>query len=164
MRLLHGTNEDIVSVNLSICGPHNDFGRGFYLTPSWQRAWEMGRRRKNSKGGEIVVNAFSFSPEEAHKRGLKVLHFKSFSVDWARFVIKNRESKNSVHDYDIVIGPVADAVFDRVLAQYKSEAGEDYLSDTHLSSFIGRVSQFGINYIQYCFCTEASLKVLHKEK
>ena len=39
-------------------------GRGFYLTPSWSRAWEMGKRRKNIKQeGEITVNPFSFSLE-----------------------------------------------------------------------------------------------------
>lgn len=163
MRLLHGSNVEIETVDLSKCKSHNDFGRGFYLTSSWQRAWAMGRRRVASGGGAIVVNAYVFNASEARKRGLKILEFKGFCVEWARFVITNRESKVTAHDYDIVIGPVADAVFDSVLAQYKAECGDNYLEDKNLKTFVGRVSQFGLNYIQYCFCTRQSLDILYKE-
>lgn len=44
MKLLHGTNEIIRHPDISKCKSKNDFGKGFYLTPSWNRAWEMGRR------------------------------------------------------------------------------------------------------------------------
>lgn len=32
MRLYHGANIDIKSINLSMCKPFKDFGKGFYLT------------------------------------------------------------------------------------------------------------------------------------
>ena len=60
----------------------------------------------------------------------------------------------SSDDYDIVIGPVADAILDEVIPQYKREFGEDYLQDNALEVFASRVSQFGSSYIQYCFCTQ----------
>lgn len=44
MKLLHGTNEIIHRPDISKCKSKNDFGKGFYLTPSWNRAWEMGRK------------------------------------------------------------------------------------------------------------------------
>lgn len=163
MRLLHGSNIEIKEVDLSKCKSHNDFGRGFYLTPSWQRAWAMGRRRVAFGGGTIVVNAFIFNVSEAQRNNLNILEFKNFSIAWARFVIVNRENKNINHDYDIVIGPVADAVFDSVLAQYKEECGEKYLEDNNLKKFIGSISQFGLNYIQYCFCTQRALDILYKD-
>lgn len=163
MRLLHGSNEEINAVDLSRCKSHNDFGRGFYLTPSWQRAWAMGRRRVAFGGGTIVVNAFVFNLSEARKKGLSILEFKGFSTAWSRFVITNRESKDKAHSYDVVIGPVADAVFDSVLAQYKQEYGASYLEDSNLKTFVERISQFGLNYIQYCFCTQRAIEILYKE-
>ena len=45
MRLLHGSNVEVRKPDLKECHSKNDFGRGFYLTPSWNRAWEMGKRR-----------------------------------------------------------------------------------------------------------------------
>ena len=45
MRLLHGSNVEIVQPDLVKCQSKNDFGRGFYLTPQWQRAYMMGKRR-----------------------------------------------------------------------------------------------------------------------
>lgn len=163
MRLLHGSNVEIKNIDLSKCKSHNDFGRGFYLTPSWQRAWAMGRRRVKIGGGTIVVNAYIFHVSEAKRNKLKILDFKDFNVAWARFVIVNRENKNVDHDYDVVIGPVADAVFDRVLAQYKEDCGEKYLEDNNLRDFIGRISQFGLNYRQYCFCTQRAINILYKD-
>lgn len=47
MKLLHGSNVEIEHPLLEKCQSNNDFGQGFYMTPSWQRAWEMGRRRVN---------------------------------------------------------------------------------------------------------------------
>lgn len=32
MILYHGTNIDIQSINLALCRPYKDFGRGFYTT------------------------------------------------------------------------------------------------------------------------------------
>lgn len=62
MRLLHGSNVEIVQPNLAICQSMNDFGRGFYLTPQWQRAYLMAKRRASRDGGEPVVNPFLYYP------------------------------------------------------------------------------------------------------
>ena len=64
MRLLHGSNVEVRKPDLSLCHSKNDFGRGFYLTPNWNRAWEMGKRRKNiQQKGEITVSAFNYKRE-----------------------------------------------------------------------------------------------------
>ena len=51
MRLLHGSNVEIVKPDLAMCQSMNDFGRGFYLTPQWQRAYLMAKRRAGRDGG-----------------------------------------------------------------------------------------------------------------
>ena len=109
MRLLHGSNVEVKKPDLKECHSKNDFGRGFYLTPSWNRAWEMGKRRVSiQQKGEITVNAFNFNLKKAKEAGLNVASYTGFSVEWARFVIRNRDEEFFHHNYDIVIGPVAD--------------------------------------------------------
>lgn len=163
MKLLHGTNGLILKPDINKCKSKNDFGKGFYLTPSWNRAWEMGRRRVDFYGGEITVNAYDFNLKAAMSSGLKVLKFEDFTIDWARFVIQNREVPFFSHSYDIVIGPVADAILDSVLFLHKNEFGpKRYLEDGPLEQFIGKVSQFGSSYTQYCFCTQKAIETLKK--
>ncbi len=58
MRLLHGSNVEIDNPDLNKCQAKNDFGRGFYLTPQWQRAYLMAKRRAAREGGMTVVNPF----------------------------------------------------------------------------------------------------------
>lgn len=89
MKLLHGSYIEINKPDLSKCKSHNDFGKGFYLTPNWKRAWQMGKRR----------------------------------------------------------------------AAFKA----DYLEEDSLKEFASRISQFGSEYIQYCFCTQRSIDELIKE-
>lgn len=162
MKLLHGSNIEIERPMLEKCQSHNDFGRGFYMTPSWQRAWEMGRRRVNFYGGEICVNAFLFYPKRYAEKGMVVKIFDGFSIEWARFIINNRIDDNFEHSYDVVVGPVADAILDRELKLYKKEFKDAYLDDDNLKVFISRVSQFGSSYIQYCFCTQRAMDELIK--
>ena len=44
MILYHGSNTDIKEINLAMCRPYKDFGRGFYLTEMKEQAekWLLG--------------------------------------------------------------------------------------------------------------------------
>ena len=163
MRLLHGSNVEIVLPDLAKCQSMNDFGRGFYLTPQWQRAYLMAKRRAGRDGGEPVVNPFLYYPCDSKEHGLKVKEFKGFSAKWSKFIIQNRSDETFSHDYDVVIGPVADAFVDKEIERHKQKYGIHYLDTAALLDFAEHVSQFGSKYIQYCFCTERALKELIKE-
>lgn len=67
------------------------------------------------------------------------------------------------HDYDVVIGPVADAFVDKEIERHKQKYGTRYLDTEALLDFAEHVSQFGNQYVQYCFCTNEALKLLIKE-
>lgn len=67
------------------------------------------------------------------------------------------------HNYDIVIGPVADAFVDKEIERHKQKYGARYLDTEALLDFAEHVSQFGNKYVQYCFCTKEALKELIKE-
>ena len=161
MKLLHGSNVDVIHPDLMECHDGNDFGKGFYLTDNPLRAVLMAKRKMllRHKGG-IFVSKFLFSLKDAEKSGLKILRFKNFTVEWARFILQNRCPDAAAHEYDIVIGPVADSTVDSIIEEYKAQYGASYLNDKNLTNLIDRISQFGLEYIQYCFCTEKSLSQL----
>ena len=163
MRLLHGSNVEIVQPNLAICQMMNDFGRGFYLTPQWQRAYLMAKRKSGRDGGDPVVTPFLYYPSKAEERGLKIKEFKGFSAEWSKFIILNRSDESFAHDYDVVIGPVADAFVDKEIERHKQKFGPHHLETAALLDFAEHVSQFGSKYIQYCFCTVKAIKELIKE-
>ena len=108
MRLYHGSNIIIEQINLSKCRPYKDFGQGFYLTAIKEQAEQMARRTSAIYGGEPIVTEFEFDESALSFPPVKM--FKDPSEEWALFVMANRSRKNvqPTHDFDIVIGPVAD--------------------------------------------------------
>lgn len=109
MKLYHGSNAIINQVDLKKCHPFKDFGCGFYLTDNIEHARNMAYRRTVRAGGEECISTFEFDFEGA-TRNLKIQIFEKPSEEWAEFVMKNRNENiiHPVHDYDIVIGPIAD--------------------------------------------------------
>lgn len=110
MKLYHGTNCDFVGVQLEKCRPNKDFGRGFYLTNIRSQAQEMAIRQTEFTGsGTPVVQEYQFDEELLKSSGLKVKIFEGVSKEWAEFILMNRKARGKkMHDYDIVVGPVAD--------------------------------------------------------
>lgn len=111
MKLYHGSNTAIERIDFARCKPYKDFGQGFYLTEIEEKAIQMARRTVAIYGGEPVVSAFEF--DEAAAVADEMLAMKRFAEpneEWALFVMANRsrESRQPVHLYDIVMGPVAD--------------------------------------------------------
>jgi hypothetical protein len=123
----------------------------------------MAKRRAGRDGGEPVVTPFLYYPSKAEEHGLEVKEFKGFSAEWSKFIILNRSEETFSHDYDVVIGPVADAFVDKEIERHKQKFGPHYLETAALLDFAEHVSQFGSKYIQYCFCTEKAIKELIKE-
>lgn len=115
--------------------------------------------------GTPEVNPFIFNKN--HSSGeLKIKEFKSNDQEWAEFVMKNRD-KTSVppfgHEYDIVIGPVADSSVDIEIRNYKRKYGENYLDAANLKELAQRLKFTGERYIQYCFCTQKAIDQLFRD-
>lgn len=101
----HGTVYEFSNVDLSKSHNHRDFGRGFYTTILEKQSQEWARRlamRNNRK--EYYVYKYKFIDNPA----LKIKRFDSLSEEWLEFIKKNRLKGGIQHDYDVVIGPVAD--------------------------------------------------------
>ena len=164
MRLYHGSNIVIDSINLAMCRPYKDFGRGFYLTDIEEQAVQMAKRVSRIYGGSPVINGFEIQDDF---REISDIQIKDFGVqtteEWAKFVMNNRsrsftDTKNTLcnkdNKYDIVIGPVADDNMALLFRQYENEIID---FETLLKGMIYKKTSS-----QYSFHTENSVKLLRK--
>lgn len=104
MIIYHGSLEIVEQPQILEANRPLDFGTGFYTTSSLQQAlrWVKLRMEQNnvSKG---YINIYEYS----YKKGLNIRRFQSANEAWVNFVHANRTMQGYNHDYDIVIGPVA---------------------------------------------------------
>jgi len=111
IRLYHGSNVKIEAPDLTHSKPFKDFGRGFYLSPNQQQAWDMAFQKVNqTREGKAEVTEFLFDETLMVFSDFKVLSYPDYCEEWALFVLANRDKQREhpVHDYDIVYGPIAD--------------------------------------------------------
>lgn len=157
IRLYHGFNADIVNVDLSRGRPFKDFGRGFYLTHIKKQAELMALRTTRIYGGIPIISQFDFDLEAAISDGLKIKQFHHPDLQWARFIMANRNNDDpdrEMHQFDIVIGPVADDGVARQLRRFAN----GWISEDQLV----REITFHNLTSQFFFHTPSSLKYLHK--
>lgn len=110
MILYHGTNQYFEKIDLSKGNPYKDFGQGFYLTPDLSTAKRMAKKRTILYGGKPIVFEYLFDDSCLKVSDLNVIVFpEKASIEWARFVDKNRSHHNKGRNTieDIVIGPIA---------------------------------------------------------
>lgn len=111
MILYHGSNVKIEVPNLEKSKPYKDFGRGFYLSADKNQALRMAEQKTlQLLIGEPIVSEFEFDETLLQSNELKVKIFEDYSVEWANFILQNRDVHNQhpIHNYDIVYGPIAD--------------------------------------------------------
>lgn len=156
MKLYHGSTINIEQIDLS--KPNKDFGKGFYLSAEEEQAREMAVYKALQLDLEPIINVYEF--DERMFEGsveLKVKQFSTYDEEWAEFIFANRNNTSTqpIHDYDIVVGPIAN---DRVGVQIRH-----YMErNIDLSTFIERLKYMkGITF-QYFFGTERAIKLLKK--
>ena len=162
--LYHGSNVEIVKIDLTLGQKNKDFGQGFYLTDIYEQAFEMAKRRvkivslqdENDGHYSPIVTKFSFDEQAFSDPSIKSKRFESATAEWAEFIAKNRyATKNGfLHDYDIVYGPVAnDGVYDQlrrfIQGRITSQELAEELKYTNLNN-------------QYYFGSEKALDYLKK--
>ncbi|MBE6853213.1 MAG: DUF3990 domain-containing protein [Ruminococcus sp.] len=164
MILFHGSNTDIKSVNLAMCRPYKDFGKGFYLTRFKEQAVKMAKRVSRIYGGQPIINIYEINDGFIDSHELKIYRFNDLpSEEWARFVMNNRSRDftdysslecNLDNKYDIVIGPVANDDMAMLFRQYQNEL------ITFENLMIGMIYRETTN--QYSFHTDRAIALLRK--
>ena len=89
MILYHGTNAIIEDIDLFQSRVGKDFGLGFYLTPDEQVAHRQAERKFEQFGeGEVIV--YKYFVDDDALTAASILRFDGYTLDWARFVLNNR--------------------------------------------------------------------------
>ena len=132
MILYHGTNLDIASINLNMCRPYKDFGKGFYLTLLEEQARKMAYRVSKVYGGRPVINIYEVDDNLLSNKELSIKNFGTeITEEWAAFVMNNRNRNftdfenalcNFDFKYDIVMGPIANDDLAMLFREYSKHA------------------------------------------
>ena len=156
MILYHGTNADFGEIDLRKSKPNKDFGQGFYLSREYAQAMDMAKIKvEQLESGTPTVPTFEADDEAMAE--LKVLRFEDYSEEWAKFILLNRNnaSPEPAHDYDIVIGPIANDRVGVQLWKYENKS-------IGLPTLVHNLRNMkGITF-QYFFGTERAIKILKR--
>lgn len=145
----HGTAFDFENIDLSKSKNKRDFGKGFYTTTiqAQAEAWAKNIALRNAaKVAYVYVYEFTFSEE------LNCKYFQGLTRDWLEFIKMNRALGGVQHEYDVVIGPVAD---DNTMLTVNR-----YMNGTYtVEEALERLAYFKVND-QVCLNTEKALRYI----
>ena len=148
MILYHGSYLAIEVPDIIHSRNNVDFGKGFYTTPIYDQAksWCGKFLRRNRDG---IISRYRF--DESGCGSLKILRFDTYSEEWLDFIVACRSGQP--HDYDIVIGAMAD---DQIYSNIS-----DYMDGTITREQFWVLAKFKYPTHQIAFCTEEALKCLN---
>lgn len=172
MLLYHGSYTGIPRIDLNKCTRGLDFGKGFYLTSSFDQAYAyvpLSAKKAvrigivpenfNLEDGQISVYRFHYDPN------LLFHPFSSANSEWLHFVSANRnqslfpELLKKYQTTDIIAGKIADDQTARTLQQYiGGYFGMPGLPDTD-EAVIKKLLPNRL-WDQFCFRTEDAVKSL----
>lgn len=107
MTVYHGSYTVVKEPKVVKSRNTKDFGNGFYCTIIREQAERWARRYETP-----MVNAYTVRMDES----LKILEFSDMTEEWLDFIIDSRHGKT--HDYDIVIGAMANDQIYNFIADY----------------------------------------------
>jgi len=155
MILYHGSTIEIERIDLAKSKPNKDFGKAFYLSVDKEQAMEMAQFKAEFEDKTPVVNEYEFDETLLHE--LRYKRFNGYSEEWAHFVYDHRTEPSglTLHDYDVVYGPIANDRIGAQITRYK----QGYIT---FGEFLKRIQYIkGITF-QYAFCTQKAIEKLIK--
>ncbi len=141
MTVHHGSYTKVDKPEIIVGKNTKDFGPGFYCTVIREQAERWAKRY-----GEGVVNTYTVRLES----GLDILEFKSMTEEWLDFIIACRHG--SPHEYDIVIGAMANDQIYNYIA--------DYMDGVITREQFWAMARFKYPTHQINFCTPRALRCL----
>lgn len=141
MTVYHGSYMSIPQPKIINGRNTKDFGNGFYCTIIREQAERWAKRYDTP-----IVNLYTVRLDTQ----LKILEFKEMTEKWLDFIIACRHGIS--HDYDIVIGAIAnDQIYNYVA---------DYIDGVITREQFWSLARFKYPTHQISFCTNAALKCL----
>ena len=114
MKLYHGSIVAVRKPSLLPGRPNADFGKGFYTTSNVEQAVRWANiKKERENANRAVVSVYEFDEALLNNVEWNIRHFNGADESWLYFVADCR--KGRTHNYDLVLGPVAnDKVFTTV--------------------------------------------------
>ena len=94
MKLYHGSNTRINSINLAMCRPYKDFGTGFYLTDRKEQAERMAVRVSRIYGGTPVLNVFEIQDDFKSLTEINIKDFGEQTTEECSCTVKKQATEN----------------------------------------------------------------------
>lgn len=142
MTVYHGGYTAVKNPKIIIGRNTKDFGTGFYCTVIREQAERWARRYDTP-----VVSVYTVRMNT----GLKILEFKEMTGEWLDFIISCRNGRP--HDYDIVIGAMANDQIYNFIA--------DYMDGIITREQFWVLAKFKYPTHQINFCSDAALRCLN---
>lgn len=141
MTVYHGSYTEVTTPRIIKTKNTKDFGPGFYCTIIREQAERWAKRYDTP-----ILNVYTVRMNTS----LKILEFREMTEEWLDFIINCR---NRVpHDYDIVIGAMADDQIYNYIA--------DYVDGVITREQFWSLAKFKYPTHQINFCSAESLKCL----
>ena len=109
MKLYHGSHIEVKNPKILTSSRIGDFGRGFYTTSHLEQArrWAQIRALQEDLSAGLVT-VFDVPDQLFIHPELRIKTFETTDEEWLDFVLANRKNVDFEHEFDLVIGPVAD--------------------------------------------------------
>ncbi len=152
MNIYHGTGVYFNKFNLGLSGLYKDFGSGVYLSVDKSHAKSVALWKNYAE-----VWVYTYNIDKTKLRDFfNVKEFKSTSVEYLKFIVSCRTGKSDTN-YDIVIGPTADAnaqfLINDFIANFSNPTKQDYIN-------LKKKLNFGLYPTQFCFKTQKAINYL----
>ena len=114
LTLFHGSNTLFDRPDLAKARDYRDFGLGFYTTTLKSQAEDWAKSTVVRFGGEPYLYTLELDLTDE----LRVKEFPEINLEWLDLVKANRMLGGTQHNFDVVIGPVANDNTMRTIAAY----------------------------------------------
>jgi len=121
MKLFHGSTQIIETPVMLESQRLLDFGKGFYTTTNQNQAerWAMIKKKRMANNSKAIVTIYEISKNLFANENYKIKEFTIADENWLDFIMANRNHEN-FHNYEIVIGPVANDTLYSTLSLFES--------------------------------------------
>lgn len=167
--LYHGSYTEIASIDLALCNSGLDFGRGFYLTFSYEqaRAYIPSTIRKNIRrhilsadydihDGRISIYRFHANPE------LAIHYYDTADENWLHYVAGNRD-RSLFHDYVDQLS-ACDIIGGKIASDSTAAILNAYIAGDYGAPGTAKADEFAISGLlpdrlrdQFCFRTNQAI-------
>jgi hypothetical protein len=168
--LYHGTIYKFDKIDVTKGKSNKDFGRGFYTSRAIHHAERLASRNKSIEEERCALRGMKKKATpwlyifDFNLDNLAILNVKEFAAadrEWMRFVVLNRESKNSAqHKYDIVIGPTANDNTRAAIQTVMPLAKGQILTDKAINALIALIEPDNLPW-QFFFGTQRAADLLY---